>query len=184
MSAQVRQPVEPQVLSDDLDYDFSGDDATQERKREFIQHLIDTHTIYVAASRTGIHRSTPFRWKDNDANFAKAMSDALNDSTEVLETCMYERAKQKDTLAGIFLLKKYNPEFRDRMTVDLELVQDEIRDILQSAPANNLLLPPVTTTFVDGVHQVEEILPQPIPSALEQKESDHQQLSAPLIDRD
>jgi hypothetical protein len=147
MSAQEAQVVEPQEFIDVLDYDFLGNDVTVFNKRAFIAALVETHTVYVAAHRAGVNKVTAYRWYESDPDFAKAWEEALEDSTDELESCLYERAKEKDTLAAIFLLKGYRPKFRDRVTIDLQAVQDEI----QSRIGNNAaaLLPAVTTTSSD-----------------------------------
>lgn len=139
MAAQDPQVVEPQEFIAAIDYQFSGNDATVENKRTFLRHYTDCHTIYVAASRTGINKVTVYRWRDSDPAFAEAMDDAEEDSTDALETCMYERAKEKDTIAGIFLLKGYRPKFRDRVTVDLAVLANEVEERVSQAVSNRTL---------------------------------------------
>jgi hypothetical protein len=132
MTAREPQVVDEQEFIDILDYHFTGNEVTVNKKRVFIQGLVDTHTVYRAAQIADIAPKTAYQWQKLDTDFAEAWEDALESSTDVLETSMYERAKAHDTIAGIFLLKKYRPEFRDKVTVNVEVVRDEIQSRMQS----------------------------------------------------
>lgn len=147
MSANPAQVQPTQRVTHLYDYIFSGDDYTVSKKCDFIRGLIDTHTVYRAAQIAGISKKTAYNWYCSDEQFAEAWEEALNSATEDLETCMFERAKAKDTLAGIFLLKKYNPEFRDKVTVDLSSVQEQIDAMISKADQRQL--PAVMTEFID-----------------------------------
>ena len=148
MAALESEIVDEQEFIVATDYQFLGNDYTVQRKRAFIVALIDTHTVYVAAGRAGISKKTAYLWYEADKLFAEAWDESLESSTDVLESCMYERAKEKDTLAAIFLLKGYRPKFRDRVTIDLQAVQDEIQSRIGSNAA--ALLPAVTTPNDDN----------------------------------
>lgn len=158
MAAQEAELQSAQSLTDLSDYRFTGNDYTVERKRSFIQGLIGTHTVFRAATIAGISKKTAYLWAEADPAFAEAWQEALESSSDELESCMYERAKEKDTLAGIFLLKKYRPEFRDRVTVDLGEVQGQIEQLIDKLGTSaQQLLPPAATDYIDtGYSQVSE----------------------------
>lgn len=149
MSAQEAQLPQNQQLADLSDYFFTGNDYTIERKNAFIQGLIDTHTVFRAARIAGISKKTAYLWAEADPQFEQAWQDALESSSDDLETCMYERAKQKDTLAGIFLLKKYRPEFRDKVSLDVSGVQEQIELMMVRMGIDPRQLPQATTEFID-----------------------------------
>lgn len=150
MAAVESEVQQNQQLTPTHDYHFTGNDYTVERKCKFIEGLTQTHTVYRAAQIAGISKKTAYNWYVDDAQFAEAWEEALGSATEDLETCMFERAKAKDTLAGIFLLKKYNPEFRDRVTIDVSLVQEQIDSMIGKLDAvQRQQLPAAMTEFID-----------------------------------
>jgi hypothetical protein len=58
----------------------------------------------------GIDRSTPYRWRERDAEFAAAMSAVRSAAIDRIEVSLYERALAGNVVAGIFLLKAHRPE--------------------------------------------------------------------------
>lgn len=150
MSAVEAEVESHQQLTTPVDYHFTGNDYTVERKCKFIEGLVQTHTVYRAAQIAGISKKTAYNWYCDDQQFAEAWEEALGSATEDLETCMFERAKQKDTIAGIFLLKKYNPEFRDKVMVDVSAVQEQIDAMFAKLDdRQRQQLPAVMTEFID-----------------------------------
>lgn len=120
-----------------LDYQFLGNDVTVENKRIFITHLRQCSTIYVAANRTGINKLTAYRWRDSDPVFSEAWDDALEDSADIMETSTYEDALGSQDKAGnpllkMFWLKAHRSKFRDKVTIDIPALRDEIRERLQA----------------------------------------------------
>lgn len=172
MSAEQAQLPQNQQLADLPEYQFTGNDYTIERKNAFIQGLIDTHTVFRAATIAGISKKTAYLWAEADPQFAEAWQDALESSSDDLETCMYERAKQKDTLAGIFLLKKYRPEFRDKVSVDLSGVQEQIELMMVKMGIDPRQLPAPTTEFVDTGFNQSAMEYQPIHHASDNQQKD------------
>lgn len=83
---------------------------TAEKKVAFIAELRARGTVYHAALAAGIGRRTAYRWREEDDQFAEEWGDATEDTTEVLEDSMYQRAIKGDTIAGIFLLKARRPD--------------------------------------------------------------------------
>lgn len=184
MSAQQAQVLDNQQVTTHADYHFTGNDYTVERKCKFINGLIQTHTVYRAAQIAGISKKTAYNWYCNDEQFAEAWEEALGSATEDLETCMFERAKAKDTIAGIFLLKKYNPEFRDKVMVDVSAVQEQIDAMFAKLDdRQRQQLPAAMTEFIDTSYSESsneyQTQFQPDASDLDdqQKEDSHPDLS-------
>lgn len=86
---------------------------TKVNQAAFLEAFAVTGVITYAARAAGVDRSTVYHWRDADDAFAKRFYDAIEDSTELLETTAFKRATQKempsDTLL-IFLLKARRPE--------------------------------------------------------------------------
>src|SRR5574339_358100 len=83
MSAQFK-PTEPQVVDpnefiDLLDYNFTGDSYTVERKRLFVRSYREQGSIYHAAIEARIIRKTAYNWMDADQAFAQAVEDSKED---------------------------------------------------------------------------------------------------------
>lgn len=79
-----------------------------------------------ACKAEGIARSSYYLWLADDPDFAKAVDDALESGTDLLEDEAKRRAvglSGSDTLL-IFLLKARRPDkYRERHTVDLNVRQ-------------------------------------------------------------
>jgi hypothetical protein len=168
MAAKNPQVVDPQEFIPLLDYEFSGDPDTVEKKRKFIEELRRESTVFHAALHTGVGRKTVYRWAEADEAFADAWADALADATDVMEHSVYHQALNGDTLLKMFWLKKHRPEYRDKATIDITVVQCEIQQRMQQLGLRQL--PAMTTEFVPGVQggEVEQI---PVPRDNQQKEN-------------
>ncbi len=145
VSAQNPQIVDSQEFIGILDYKFTGDSSTVDKKRRFIEGLRNTSTIYHAAQLAGIHRATAYNWMESDPAFARACDDSREDAGDVMETSAYQDAlgsdgKRGDPILKMFWLKAHRPKFRDKMTIDIESVRDEIQQRMQSLqlPAANI----------------------------------------------
>lgn len=159
MAACEAQVLESKDFTATTEYQFSGNEVTVQRKCVCLQGIIDNHTITHGAYEAGVSRKTVHQWINTDPIFAEAVHDAMQQSTERLETSMYKRAMEKDTIAGIFLLKKYNPEFRDRVTVDVEVIRDEILERMEALNLKDLpQLPAAMMSEFIPVEQTTESL--------------------------
>lgn len=133
MSARV--PVEPEVVDseefiDFLDYGLEGDNSTVERKCQFLAAYRETGVLYRAALRARIHRTTVYKWLDKDPAFATALQDCHEDTYDDLEACGLEKAKAGDPILTMFYLKAHRPKFRDRVTLDINAMRNEIQSRL------------------------------------------------------
>ena len=168
MSAAVDpQAVDSREFIDILDYSFLGDNATVERKRLFIQAYREEGSIYHAALAVRINRKTAYRWIESDPQFAEALEESKEDCYDKAESSVYRKALNGDSLLLMFYLKAHRPKFRDKVTIDIEAVNEEIRERMRqlnsgtqavnrlqfSPPSGNLqkeeqaqlLQPPATT---------------------------------------
>lgn len=138
MSAQELEVVTSQQFPPIDDYQFTGDSVTVGNKVRCVEAYRRKATIAHAAASAGIARWTVYRYMDNDPQFAQAMADSLEDAADIMESSVYMKAlgpqdpdgmyRNGDSLLKMFWLKAYRPRFRDRMTVDVEALRDEVQE--------------------------------------------------------
>ena len=63
-----------------------------------------------AARIPGVHRTTPYFWRDQDPEFAQTWRDSHDKLVEGLEMEAFQRAAKGSDRLLIFLLKSYKPE--------------------------------------------------------------------------
>jgi hypothetical protein len=95
------------------------------------KHKDDWKTIFLAAMRSypvvriacekaSISRAKAYQERALDPMFATAWTDAKDDGIDVLEAALHQRAREKDTLAAIFLLKHLRPAvYADNVNVNM-----------------------------------------------------------------
>lgn len=174
MSAQDVQVVDPIELIPLTDYQFSGDNSTVERKCRFIEAFRHEGSIYHAAMVAGIHRTTCYKWIESDPKFALALEESKEDCYDKAETSVFKKALAGDSLLLMFYLKAHRHKFRDKVTIDVESVRDEIQQRMEQLGLSQLP-PAMVTASVDSSGNEPQPSPQfPSPPASEQKEQpDH-----------
>lgn len=178
-AAKVSQVVDPKEFIPICDYDFLGDEVTVAKKRAFINQLREKATVYHAALVSRISRKTAYQWYQRDQQFAEAWEDAVEDAVDVMETSVYERALAGDNLLSMFWLKRYRPQFRDKVQVDIQVINEEIQERMRQVGMDRLPLPQL-------VGQMEESMQFPTLPDNQQKElaagpSSQSSSSAPII---
>src|SRR5262245_15154974 len=87
----------------------------------FLKTLAKTPSVTMAAKAAGIPRRTAYDHRERDPEFAQAWDDALNQSLDVLEHQIYQRALKDDAQLAMFFLKAHRPSvYREtsRMEID------------------------------------------------------------------
>ena len=148
MAALESEVIDPQEFIPILDYDFVGDNPTVEKKRAFVLAYREHGSIYHAAIASRIHRSTYYDWIDRDPVFLQAVEDCKEDCSDQVESSVFKKAINGSTLDAIFYLKAHRPKFRDRVTIDIDSVKDEIEQ--RMAQVNLKQLPPAMARFLDA----------------------------------
>lgn len=133
MAALESEVVDPKQLPGIVEYCFTGNTGTVFNKRAFIEQLRLKGAVYPACRVIGIGRTTAYRWYEEDPEFARAWEDSLEDAADVMETSVYEDAlgteeKPGNALLKMFWLKAHRPKYRDRVSVDVEVVRTEIEE--------------------------------------------------------
>ena len=88
----------------------------EERKAAFLDALGRGASVARAARAAGVCREQPYAWRRNDAGFAQAWKDAIEDGTDALEDLALEMAAKGSERLIIFLLKARRPHvYRERL---------------------------------------------------------------------
>lgn len=78
----------------------------EDRKAMFIDNLkASGGIICVACESTGINRSTYYRWRESDKDFADAVDEVMEAQIDFVESKLMELVNAHDTTATIFYLK-------------------------------------------------------------------------------
>ena len=82
----------------------------------FLRALAKTPSVTFAAKAAGVNRRTVYAHREQDSDFAAKWDDALNQSLDVLEHAVYQRALKDDAQLAMFLLKAHRPSiYRERI---------------------------------------------------------------------
>jgi len=103
-------------------------DKRDRQKKRFLAALTAQGTVYHAAQAAGISRQTSYRWHREDPDFADQWDEAIENAVDAEESTIYQQAVGGNTLAGIFYLKAHRPIYRDRLNIDIEQVNSEIKE--------------------------------------------------------
>ena len=86
-----------------------------------IEQLRKIPIVQVACEKLNLSRNSVYRWRKEDAEFAKAMDEALAEGEAIVndlgESQLITLMKEKNWNAIAFWLRKRNPRFRDRLEV-------------------------------------------------------------------
>lgn len=85
------------------------------RKRAlFLENLRKYGSVYFSCVQAGIDRSTAYKARDRDPEFAQQWADAIEDGLDLLEASAAKRAHTSSDTLAIFLLKAGRPKkYRD-----------------------------------------------------------------------
>jgi hypothetical protein len=89
----------------------------------FLRALAKTPSVTVACRSAGVSRRTAYDHRERDPEFSKKWDDALNQSLDILEHEIYQRALKEDAQQAMFLLKAHRPStYRDTQRHEVGLV--------------------------------------------------------------
>src|ERR1043165_3784240 len=103
-------------------------DKRDTKKKRFIETLATQGTVSHAAQAAGVSRNTAYRWRQDDHEFACLWDEAHSTAVDAVESVLYQKALNGDTIAMIFYLKAHRPIYRDKLNIDLKQVQSEIEE--------------------------------------------------------
>jgi len=102
------------------------------QKKKFLEKIKDTPVIQIAAAKTGIDRSTYYRWIEEDPQFKIDSEKALEQGTEfindMMESILIKNAKNDKLTAVIFWLKNHSKQYNDKRYYEHEhhIRQDDV----------------------------------------------------------
>lgn len=102
------------------------------QKKKFLEKIRETPVIQVAAAKTGIDRSTYYRWIKEDPKFMLEAKDALQKGidfiNDMMESILIKNAKDDKLTAVIFWLKNHSPQYNDKRYYEHEhhIKQDDV----------------------------------------------------------
>jgi hypothetical protein len=89
----------------------------------FVRALAKTPSVTVAAKAAGVSRRTAYDHRERNPEFAAKWDDALNQSLDVLEHEIYQRALKDDAQLAMFLLRAHRPSiYRDNQRIEHALL--------------------------------------------------------------
>lgn len=95
----------------------------------FLEALRNSGNVRASCRAAGISRQSAYDFRGNDAPFATAWQEALDEAIDVLEAAARQRALHSSDTLLIFLLKAHRPEvYRERvdMRVDVRLAAERL----------------------------------------------------------
>ena len=87
---------------------------------KFLTVLAGTGHVVLACKKAKVKRTTAYKHRRYDPEFAKAWTEALAEAIDVIEGSLITRAISDDTTAAIFLLKAHKPDlYREKFTAEI-----------------------------------------------------------------
>jgi hypothetical protein len=97
---------------------------TAKRRTAFLAMLREGVGIGEAATALGCSRRAMYDWRDGDEAFRVEWDDAAEVATELIESKLYQQAKDGNLLAQIFWLKAHRPDRYNRRMVQVAVGGD------------------------------------------------------------
>lgn len=100
------------------------------KKKEFLAELRKIPIIQVAAEKTGLSRTSVYRWKDEDPEFKKEMEQAMADGeafvNDMSESQLLTLIKEKDWSAISFWLRHHHSAYRNKLEISTKEVDETL----------------------------------------------------------
>lgn len=98
-------------------------------KKKLLEKLLKTPIVEVACKQIGLPRSTYYRWRKEDLDFASACDEAFEQSAglinDMAESQLINSIKEKNMTAIIFWLKNHHRSYKTRVEVDAHVHADQ-----------------------------------------------------------
>lgn len=112
-------------------------------KKALLDYLHKTPIVEVACKQTGVGRSTYYRWRKDDEEFAEAADNAIEQSTGVIndmaESQLIKAIKNNNMTGIMFWLKSRHPRYRTKVEMQgtlahtTEILSDEQMLLVQKS---------------------------------------------------
>lgn len=101
----------------------------EKNKQSIIEQLKKTPVVEIVCKKAGVGRSTYYRWKKDDKEFAKATEEALQAGSSLISDMaesMLIKAIQDGNMTGIiFWLKNHHPTYANKLELTAKVKEDE-----------------------------------------------------------
>lgn len=106
---------------------------TRVRQQQFLRHFSRLGAVAPACAKTGIDRTTIYRWLRDDPSFAAGFQDAAQEAVEWARGALFELASKHQHLGAIMaILRRFDPDFRESPKV----IQSSVVVPLRTSPAS------------------------------------------------
>lgn len=121
----------------------------------FLAAMRSYPVVRVACEQAGVSRAEVYRCRALEPEFAQAWNHAKDDGIDVLEASMHKRARDKDTLAAIFLLKHLRPSvYADNVSVNVS-GSISVEEVHQARASLKAKLAQIEQTVAPGERRLE-----------------------------
>ena len=107
---------------------------TKKNKKMFLEQLAKSAIIQIACEKTGIGKSTIYRWREEDQEFDKAVEDAVREGTSLVtdlaESQLIGAIKDRSVPAITLWLRTYHPKYKPALEITGEInhSREELND--------------------------------------------------------
>ena len=104
---------------------------TEENKKLFLEQLTKTPVTQIACDKVGITRMTFHRWKKDDKEFSKKVSNALSEGngliTDLAISQLISAIKERNLGAIKFWLENHSVEYAKKLHVTADVEHEEFK---------------------------------------------------------
>ena len=107
---------------------------SKQLKNQLLEQLKRTPIVEAACHKAGISRQTFYRWKAEDAEFAKEIDEAVTDGqmlvNDLAESQLISALKDRNFQAITYWLKHHHPNYKTKIQIEgsLQMPQEELTD--------------------------------------------------------
>jgi hypothetical protein len=93
-----------------------------ETKQIFLEQLKKTPIVQIACEKLGLGRSTLYRWREEDRNFAKQMSEAILEGhllvNDLAESQLIGAVKDRNLSAIMYWLRHHHVDYKTKLEIE------------------------------------------------------------------
>ena len=124
-------------------------DRTQQNRQLMLKQLKKTPVVQIACEKTGIARSTFYRWKEEDKEFAKEADQALAEGValvnDMAESQLLSAIRDRNISSIFYWLNHRHPAYSNKLEIttksaDTEKLTQEEQDLVTKALQHASLL--------------------------------------------
>ena len=102
---------------------------TKKNKKMFLEQLAKSAVMQITCEKTGIGKSTIYRWREKDKEFSKEIDQAISEGnnlvTDMAVSQLISAIKEKNIGAIKFWLQNHSPEYMNKLHVTAEIEHEE-----------------------------------------------------------